>query len=75
MRPVNIEIRERSGESSEQLIRKFMKKTSRSRIVQEYLDSLNHKTRAQKRREKLVRRKYIKQRIQEDFLISLKAES
>lgn len=75
MRPINFEIREREGESTEQLIKKFMKKTSKSKIVQCYLDSLNHKTKSQKRREKLARRKYIKQKIQEEFLQSLKAAS
>lgn len=73
MRPVNFEIREKNGESSEQLIKKFMKKTSKSKVVQFYLDSLNHKTRSQKKREKNCRSRYIKQKIQEEFLESLKA--
>lgn len=72
MRPVNFEVKEREGDSTDKIIRKFIKKTSKSRVVQIYLDSLNHKTRSQKRREKLCRRKYIKQKIQEEFLLSLK---
>jgi ferritin-like protein len=73
-RPINFEIREKPGDSTDRVIKKFLKKTSKSKVIQFYLESLQVKTRAQKKRELKNRRKYIKQKIQENFLEELKKE-
>lgn len=71
-RPINFEIRERQGDTTDKIIRKFLKKTSKSKIIQFYLESLEVKTRAQKKRELKSRKKYIKQKIQENHIEQLK---
>lgn len=75
MRPINFEVKEKQGETVDKLIKKFLKKVSKSKVIQIHLDSLSYKTRSQKKREKKAKSRYIKQKIQEEFLDSLKNES
>lgn len=72
MRPVNFEIKEREGDTSERLIKKFLKKTNKTKTIQFFLDSLNYETRSQKRRKKKVKSRYIRQKIQQEYLESIK---
>lgn len=72
MRPVNFEIKEREGDTSDRLIKKFLKKTNKTKTIQFFLDSLNYETRSQKKRKKKVKSRYIRQKIQEEHLESIK---
>lgn len=65
-RPINFEIKEKQGDTTDKLIKKFLKKTSRSKIIQFYLESLQTLTRSQRKRHLKSRRKYIKQQIQKE---------
>lgn len=72
MRPLNFEVVEKNGESVDKLIKKFIKKTSRTRIVKECIDRMHFTSDSSIRRSKKTRKKYIKQKIQESYENSIK---
>lgn len=74
MKPLNFEVVEKPGESAEKMIRKFMKKTSRSRLVQDYIDRMYFQSDSSKGRDKKSRKKYIKQKIQENHEKTINSE-
>ena len=74
MKPLNFEVVEKPGESTDKLIRKFIKKTSRNRIVQMHLDRMYFQSDSAKGRNKRSRKKYIKQKIQENHEKSINSE-
>ena len=74
MKPLNFEVIEKPGESTDKLIKKFLKKTSRSRIVQNYLEKMYFQSDSSKGRNKRSRKKYIKQKIQENHEKSINSE-
>lgn len=74
MKPLNFEVTEKQGESAEKMIRKFLKKTSRSRLVQDYIDRMYFQSESSKSRNKRSRKKYIKQKIQENHEKTINSE-
>lgn len=74
MKPLNFEVVEKQGESAEKMIRKFLKKTSRSRLVQDYIDRMYFQSDSSKGRNKRSRKKYIKQKIQENHEKTINSE-
>jgi ribosomal protein S21 len=59
---VNVEVRLRNGESQEKLIKRFFKKCKKEDIIKEYLAKTSFfKTRRQKKRERYLRNKHIRQ--------------
>lgn len=60
-RTVNIEVKLRDGESQEKLIKRFFKKCKKQEIIKEHLDKTSFfKSNAQKRKERAIRNKYIR---------------
>lgn len=74
MKPLNFEVVEKPGESVDKMIKKFLKKTSRSRLVQDYIDRMYFKSDSSKGRNKKSRKKYIKQKIQENHEKTINSE-
>lgn len=74
MKPLNFEVVEKPGESADKLIRRFMKKASRNKIVQTCLDKMHFKSKSSKQRAKKTRKKYIKQKIQENHEKTINSE-
>lgn len=74
MKPLNFEVVEKPGESQEKMIKKFMKKTSKNRIVQDYLERMYFVSQSTKNRNKKTRKKYIKQKIQENHEKAINSE-
>lgn len=74
MKPLNFEVVEKPGESTDKMIRKFLKKTSRNRLVQEYIDRMYFQSDSSKGRNKKSRKKYIKQKIQENHEKTVNSE-
>lgn len=75
MKPFNFEVKERfDNDTTDKLIKKFLKKTSKSKIVQFCVDKIAFKSKSQKNRQKKTRKRYIKQKIQESYENSLKLE-
>ena len=63
MKPLNFEVVEKAGESQDKMIRKFLKKTSRNKLVQDYIERMYFQSKSSKGRDKKSRKKYIKQNI------------
>ena len=61
----NFEVRIRKNESTENLIRRFLKKTKKEKIVEEVLERKKFKTNTSKRREDLFRKKSILKKLKE----------
>jgi ribosomal protein S21 len=64
-KPYNFEIKEKNGESQDKIIKRFLKKTSKSKIVQECVDRMYFKSNSEKNRNKRSRKTFIKRKIQE----------
>ena len=75
MKPLNFEVVEKQGEPTDRLIKKFMKKTSRNKIVQNYLEKMHFVSKSSKQRNKKARKKYIKQKIQESHEKAINSEN
>jgi ribosomal protein S21 len=75
MKPQNFEIKLREGDSQDKIIKKFLKKTSKMKIVQQCVDKMFFKSESQKSRNKKARKKFIKRKIQESYINSLNEES
>ena len=57
----NILVTQRPGESTDKLIKRFIKKCKNEDIVQEYLDKTSFfKSKSEKRREKIRKNRYLK---------------
>lgn len=74
MKPLNFEVVEKQGETTEKMIRKFLKKTSRNRLVQDYIERMYFQSDSSKERNKRSRKKYIKQKIQENHEKTINSE-
>lgn len=74
MKPINFEVVEKNGESQERLIKRFIKKTSRNRVVQNYIDKMYFESKSQKQRTKKAKKKYIKKKIQDNYEKSINSE-
>lgn len=60
-RAINVEERLREGESQERLIKRFFKKCKKQEIIREHLEKTSYfKTRQQKKREKVLKSKYLR---------------
>jgi len=58
---INVEVKPKDGEPSEKIIKRFFKKCKKQEIIREYLEKTTfHRTRAQKRREKIRKNKFLK---------------
>lgn len=67
-RPVNVEVKLKEGESSDKLIRRFIKKCKKQEIVKEHLDKISFfKTKSQKRREKRSKNKRLKENLEKKY--------
>lgn len=65
--PINVDCKLRDGESSEKLIKRFFKKCKKAEIIREYLDKTSyHRTRSQKRRDKILRNKFLRKKEEAD---------
>lgn len=71
----NFEVQEKPGDTADKIIKKFLKKTSKSRIVQNCLDKMSFQSKSSINRKKKLRKKFIKRKIQESFENSLKLEN
>lgn len=71
----NFEVQEKPGDTVDKIIKKFLKKTSKSRIVQNCLDKMSFQSKSSINRKKKLRKKFIKRKIQESFENSLKLEN
>lgn len=60
---VNVSVELRPGESSERLIKRFIKKCKKEDVIREYLTKTSfHRTKSQKRREKIRKNRHLRQR-------------
>lgn len=75
MKPYNFETRPKEGESTDRVIKRFLKKTSKSKLIQQCAEKMYFLSNSQKKRNKKSRKKYIKQKIQEAHLNELKNQS
>lgn len=58
---VNISVSLRDGESSEKMIRKFLKKCKKSEIIREHLDKTSYyKSKSRKKRDKIEKNKHLR---------------
>lgn len=71
MKPFNFETRPRDGESTDRVIKRFLKKTSKSKLIQQCAEKMHFMSNSQRKRNKKSRKKYIKQKIQEAHLLEL----
>jgi len=63
---LNVEVKEKQGESQEKLIRRFLKKCKKAEIVREYVDKTScYYTRSQKKRQKKLRARFIAEKLKE----------
>lgn len=74
MKPLNFEVVEKPGESTDKMIRKFLKKTSRNKLVQNFLERMYFQSDSSKGRNKKSKKKYIKQKIQENHEKAINSE-
>lgn len=75
MKPLNFEVQERPGDTTDRLIKRFLKKTSRSKIIQDTMDRMSFRSKSSLNRKKRLRKKFIKRKIQESFENYLKSEN
>ena len=57
-KPINVEVKSRNNEHPERMIRRFIKKCKKERIVEEYRDRMFYTKKAEKRR----KQKYLRKR-------------
>lgn len=59
--PINVSVELRPGESSDRLIKRFVKKCKSEDIVREYLGKISfYKTRSEKKRDKIRKNQYLR---------------
>jgi len=75
MKPLNFEVQEKPGDTVDKLIKRFLKKTSKSRIVQQTMERMSFQSKSSINRRKKTRKKFIKRKIQESFENYLKSEN
>ena len=66
MGPINVEVKLREGESTERLIRRFIKKTKKEGIVDEYKDRMYYEKPSETKRRARRRSKRIAQEAQRE---------
>ena len=60
---INLEVKLKDGESIDRLIKRFVKKTKKQEIIQEYLLKVAfYKTKSQKSRDKSAKNKYLREK-------------
>jgi len=64
--PINVEVRLKPGESTERLIRRFIKRMKKEGILDEYRDNIYYEKPSKVKRLKKIRRKKIAQKLQKD---------
>jgi len=57
-KPINVEVTSRNNEHPEKMIRRFIKKCKKERIIEEYRDRMYYTKKAEKRR----KQKYLRKR-------------
>lgn len=67
MKPFNFEVKEKPGESTDKLIKRFLKKTSKSNIVQFCLERMSFVSKSLSKRKKKNRKTFIKRKIQNEY--------
>ena len=61
--PVLVEVKLKPGESSDRLIKRFVKKCKKQDVVREYLDKVSFfQTKSQKRRAKRSKNKFLREK-------------
>jgi ribosomal protein S21 len=61
--PVNVEVALKPGESSDRLIKRFIKKCKKSEIIKEHLEKVSFfRTPSQKRRYKRAKNKHLREK-------------
>ncbi len=75
MKPFNFEVKEKPYDTTDKLIKRFLKKTSKSKIIVDCLDRMSFKSKSSKNRKKKIKKTFIKRKIQESFENSLKSEN
>lgn len=59
----NIEVKAKPGESTDKLIKRFLKKVKKQEIIKEYLDRVSFfRTKSQKKRWKRAKNKFLKEK-------------
>ena len=71
---MSYEVRLRDGESSENLIKRFMRKAKKQRIVEEVLDRSHYRKPSEERRRKATRRKAVLDKLRKQELEKEKYE-
>lgn len=57
-----VEVRLKEGESSEKLIKRFVKKCKKQEIIKEYLEKVSfYRSKSQKRRDKMLKNRFLKE--------------
>jgi hypothetical protein len=71
MKPFNFEVKEKPGEPTDRLIKRFLKKTSKSNLVQFCLEQMSFVSKSTARRKKKSRKAFVKRKIQNEYQKSL----
>lgn len=75
MKPVNFEVFERPGDTNEKMIKRFLKKTTKTKIVQTYLEKMYFKSKSSQARKKKIKKNFIKRKIQEAYEAGISSEN
>ncbi len=69
MSSINVEIYPKEGESQEQLLKRFIKKCKKEKILEEHIDKTSfHRTKSEKRRFKRKQRQIMLERNKKKYL-------